>query len=225
MSKYWHRLVLSDDILLRVAYTTAKHHSKWFEYIHYIMDKYSGRPIWSAVCNINLTIKTVNRNLLGNYRVLWINELHNDVRAHITDKNKLRTYRQFKTHFSFEDYLMDIKNIKCRKLITKFRISDHHLQIEMGRRSVPKIPSEERFCKFCKFLVEDEFQFIMKCSKHVAFRNVLFSAMKSYFQNFEHLSDREKFLYILSFEDKMPLLKYISNTTTSSPAADLPDYV
>ena len=49
--------------------------------------------------------------------------------------------------------------------------------------------------------------------------------MKSYFQNFEHLSDREKFLYILSFEDKMPLLKYISNTTTSSPAAVLPDYV
>ena len=225
MLNYWHRLVLSDDILLRAAYTTAKHHSKWFEYIRYILDNYSERPVWSNICSINVCTKTVHRNLMERYQVSWINDLHNDVRTNSTDKNKLRTYRQFKTHFSFEEYLMDIKNINCRKLITKFRISDHNLQEEFGRRSVPKIPFHERFCNFCKSLVEDEFHYIMKCCKYVAHRNVLFSAMVSHSQNFEHLSDREKFLYILSSKDKMSLLKFITNTTEKSPAAVSSDYV
>ena len=46
--------------------------------------------------------------------------------------------------------------------------------------------------------------------------------MKSLNENFEHLNDREKFLYIMSLEDKKPLLRYISYT---SPAAILPNYV
>ena len=172
---------------------------------------------------INLTIKTVHRELKERYRGSWINDLHNDMRTQSADKNKLRTYRQFKTSFSFEDYLMDITNINCRKLITKFRISDHSLQIEIGRRSVPRIPLNERFCTFCKSSVEDEFHYIIKCDKYVQLRNVLFTTMKSHCKNFEYLSDRQKFMYIMSFEEKKPLLRYMS--TDSSTAAVLPDYV
>ena len=185
------------------------------------MENQSGQH---AVCNINLTTKIVQTNLKADYRVSWKNELHNDVRAHCTDKNKLRTYRQFKTGFSFEDYLTHIKNKNCRKLVTKLRISDHNLQIELGRRSVPKIPSDERFCNFCKN-VEDEFHYIIRCSKYVQYRNVLFTSMELHFQNFVHLSDREKFLFIMSFEDKIPLVRYISNTTKSPPAAAPPNYI
>ena len=39
------------------------------------------------------------------------------------------------------------KSIKSK--ITQLRISAHCLNIERGRYSKPKIPREERFCKFC----------------------------------------------------------------------------
>ena len=44
-------------------------------------------------------------------------------------KNKLRLYKEFKQSFSFEQYLVDIKGFHCRKIITKFRCSDHTLEI------------------------------------------------------------------------------------------------
>ena len=126
--------------------------------------------------------------------------------------NKLRMYREFKTKFGLENYLMDIKNINCRKLVTKLRISDHHLQIELGRRSKPRIPPDSRFCKFCVTSVEDEFHYLMKCPKYSSDREVLFSAMKVYYPIFDSLNEREKFLYILSSDDTLSLMKYIRNT-------------
>jgi hypothetical protein len=40
------------------------------------------------------------------------------------------------------------------------------LAIETGRYSKPKTPHNERFCKFCKDQVEDEFQVLLKCPKY-----------------------------------------------------------
>ena len=119
------------------------------------------------------------------YKVSWSNDLHNDTRSHGKGNNKLRTYRLFKRIFTFENYLLDIKNINCRKLVTKVRVSDHNLQIEVGGRAIPRIPPEERYYQFCKFSVEDEFHYIMKCPKHATDRNVLFSSMMLYSPGFD----------------------------------------
>ena len=43
---------------------------------------------------------------------------------------------------------------------TKFRISDHSLEIEKGRYN--KTPCEERLCKNCG-VIEDKAHFILKC--------------------------------------------------------------
>jgi hypothetical protein len=53
-------------------------------------------------------------------------------RRNNTGGNKLRTYRLFKPNFSFEPYLLYLSEEK-RKLLTKFRISAHKLEIEQGR--------------------------------------------------------------------------------------------
>jgi hypothetical protein len=50
-----------------------------------------------------------------------------------------------------------------RSLMTKIRVSAHSLAIETGRYSRPKIPASERFCKFCKNVMEDEKHFILNC--------------------------------------------------------------
>jgi hypothetical protein len=46
-----------------------------------------------------------------------------------------------------ENYLLFFSNFKMRQLFTKFRVSDHSLEIESGRYK--NITREERICKNC----------------------------------------------------------------------------
>jgi hypothetical protein len=55
------------------------------------------------------------------------------------------------------------KSIKSK--ITQLRISAHCLNIERGKYNKPKIPREERFCKFCTE-VETEEHFSISCHKY-----------------------------------------------------------
>ena len=71
-------------------------------------------------------------------------------------------YDKIKTSFSFENYL-DLSKFSQRKTITKFRCSDHTLEIEKGRHK--KIPRESRLCKLCDSAeVESEEHFLLKCN-------------------------------------------------------------
>ena len=42
-----------------------------------------------------------------------------------------------------DDYLVDITSLRHRVTYTKFRLSDHSLMIEEGRRKRPKVPRDE----------------------------------------------------------------------------------
>ena len=55
---------------------------------------------------------------------------------------------------------------------TKFRISDHSLEIEKGRYN--KTACEERLCKNCG-VIEDEAHFILKCKVNQNLRESLFN--------------------------------------------------
>ena len=106
---------------------------------------------------------------------------------------KLRTYFSFKEHFEFEQYLNIIKNFDKRRSVTNFRISAHRLKIERGRFSKPPIPVENRFCDHCLSEIEDEFHFLIKCSKYNSPRNNLFSVVQINCRNFCSLKDKVKF--------------------------------
>ena len=58
----------------------------------------------------------------------------------IDPDNKLRTYSLFKTDVGLEKFLIEVKNIKARQALTKFRLSNHTLNIERGRYTSPKPP-------------------------------------------------------------------------------------
>ena len=58
-----------------------------------------------------------------------------------------------------EKYLLS-KNFDFRKLICKFRISDHSLAVETGRYK--KVPREDRLCNTCN-IIDDEHHFLFDC--------------------------------------------------------------
>ena len=63
-------------------------------------------------------------------------------------------------------------NDKDRKIITRWRLSSHHLYIETGRYKNPPVVREERKCVICEE-VEDE--------EHVRFSNVVHTSTPEIF--------------------------------------------
>ena len=77
--------------------------------------------------------------------------------------NKLRTYREHTPNYTtMLNYLQVVSNFKHRKALSKLRVSDHKLNIEVGRHT--KLSLSERICTFCNVDIEDEKHFLLKCT-------------------------------------------------------------
>ena len=57
---------------------------------------------------------------------------------------KLRTYYTFKDPFTMEPYLLHICDFNLRRVLSRFRLSCHDLEIEKGQHW--GFPQEQRFC-------------------------------------------------------------------------------
>ena len=67
--------------------------------------------------------------------------------------------------------------------------------------TIPKTTVENRICKQCNCeAVEDEEHLLIKCNKYSFARNTFFSNINNNF--FKELSDRNKFIWLLSNEDR-----------------------
>jgi len=78
----------------------------------------------------------------------------------------LKYFNKYKTEFGIEQYLLNIKNDKLRKQLTRFRLSAHKLAIEAGR--CQNIDREQRLCTFCnQHQIETEFHFLLICPKYL----------------------------------------------------------
>lgn len=91
----------------------------------------------------------------------------------LTDSSKLYLYSKLKTEIKLENYLIKETNFKTRQLITKFRVSDHNLEVEIGRYK--NIPREQRTCKICTKDIDDEYHFFLNCSINSNLRINLFN--------------------------------------------------
>ena len=78
------------------------------------------------------------------------------------ETSKLYIYSKIKSELKLGNYLLFFSNFKMRQLFTKFRVSDHSLEIESGRNK--NITREERICKNCNLNeIGDEYHFFLKC--------------------------------------------------------------
>ena len=75
------------------------------------------------------------------------------------ESSKLFLYKNLEPSLERKFYL-SFNDFSIRSIFTKFRISDHSLEIEKCRYN--KTPCEERLCKNCG-VIEDEAHFISKC--------------------------------------------------------------
>ena len=121
----------------------------------------------------------------------WHNNLNN-----IRDNPILRVYSLYKYGFKMENHLSLVTNPKYRNAISKLRCNSHLLHIERGRHTKPKTPIEKRTCHLCNVL-EDEIHFITECMLYECERRFLYQKVNSYDYIFEHLSNQEKFIYLL----------------------------
>ena len=86
-----------------------------------------------------------------------------------------------------------------RKALTRLRISAHHLAIETGRYTHPKIPVENRICPLCPGNnIEDEYHFLLVCPCYAALRKSLIDNISENCINFNNLASPDKFMYLLS---------------------------
>ena len=91
----------------------------------------------------------------------------------------------------------------------KFRLSNHKLKIETGRHT--KTPIDERTCDLCDNKdIEDEQHFLIHCPFYNKERKNLFIIAKKYNADFNILTDKCKFKFIMENDNiSMPLAKYI----------------
>ena len=116
------------------------------------------------------------------------------------DQSKLHLYSQLKTEIKMEDYLILEKNAINRARLTKFRTSDHSLEIELGRYK--NIPREQRLCKFCQVL-DDESHFFLFCNNNRNPRTTLFASIMRVNPNFMQLETNEQLIYILNLQPEL----------------------
>ena len=111
------------------------------------------------------------------------------------ERNKLRTYRLFKTEPGLEDYT----RILCRKnrrLIVELRCGVLPLRIETERwkHKDLRLPAHLRFCQLCdRQAVEDEEHFLLDCPVYNSERDNLGHLLEGDGCAFCVLSDKEKF--------------------------------
>ena len=125
------------------------------------------KPFYKIKNKVKCSIKQIVEN---NYKKQIMLKLSN-----ITNESKLFLYKHIKTKFELESYLLKESSFKNRQILTKFRVTDHSLNIEIGRYK--NILRENRICTECKE-IEDEYHFFLYCNLNKQFRQVLFQKLQ-----------------------------------------------
>ena len=125
------------------------------------------------------------------------------------DSSKLRTYAIFKGEIGLERYLTETKKVSDRILITKFRLSNHRLMIEVGRHN--HINREMRFCPFCTNDIENECHFMFTCPTYTHLRVRYLLPITSNINNFQYFPHDRKMQMLLS-DIEHGTGKYIANS-------------
>ena len=172
-----------DASLARQALNSRSHgdasYSEWFTTVkcsmnHLGMASHLQNPKVLTPVKSKSLCKTNLKELLTKQ---WVTQV-SDERVGESGGNKLRFYKTFKLSFCREPYLDSILDFTLRKIITKFRYSDHCLEIEKGRHI--KLKPEERICKLCESDIETELHFIQDCPSYSDIRSHFFGNHSTY---------------------------------------------
>jgi hypothetical protein len=171
-----HLNSLPEEALAKQAFLISKdlHSKRITSFYGNIMDILKSYNCNTQITDLeSITIQTlsfIHDNIKQKYLTFWKHKLENS--------SKLKFYNTFKTEYQLEKYLSTIKNPTERKTLTKFRVSNHKLMIELGRYK--KIPREERLCEICQSgEVEDEYHFANSCKANSNQRDNFYTTLRN----------------------------------------------
>jgi hypothetical protein len=199
--RYFKYLLKSEDVLLSESLKVSKslkslNINSWYGSIESL----------TQYINIDVEkVKNMKIDLKQKYNFVWRSEIYD--RNNKQGGNKLRTYRLFKDNISLEKYLL-ILNEDERRVLPKFRVSAHNLEIDKGRYIGVK--TEDRICKLCNTGVEDETHFLLQCPVLENKRTQIINNIKNLNTNFNNLSNKSKLIWLMSSEDNF----IIKNTSS-----------
>ena len=124
--------------------------------------------------------------------------------------SKLRTYALLKTRIGMEEYLTEIRNTAIRKQLSKFRLSNHTLAIEVGRHQ--GVHPCQRYCNFCDEVVECEMHFLINCPTYDHLRAPLYEELTCINPTFPYLSNKEKFIFVMTNSINIHLASFITKS-------------
>ena len=142
----------------------------------------------------NITELTLEEQRAVTYEIF-----HNRWKGKIAESTKADTYVLFKPDMKFETYLYH-NNRKERVMMTKLRISDHKLMVEVGRHNRPLTPRQDRKCHMCRETVEDEIHFLTDCHLYGNRQQHWDTIYNKVPQILQH-SNTDRFIYIMTQED------------------------
>ena len=144
---------------------------------------------------------------------IYTRQIHDNIwKSKLDASVKGETYRSFKDQLHYEP-ILKVLDRKHRRVMMKFRMSDHKLMIEEGRHYRPKIPRENRLCKICNDEVEDEQHMLINC-KLYGQRNKWFTEIGEKIPNFNNLNYHQKFIFLMTQEDNQ-LIKETAKKNSS----------
>lgn len=126
-----------------------------------------------------------------------------------------------------------MRDVALRRTLTMYRLSEHSLAIEMGRRRQTWLPREDRLCSHCTLgVMETELHFLTECTKYQTIRDHYYTKIIKIFPQFNAYNPTQKLIYILGEETKCTnlaarfvlschLLRDNQNQTKNTPPSGL----
>ena len=182
--KYWVKLLHMDNNRLPKAtynmlYMMDQNGKiNWVTNVKNILYKYGFGYVFISqnIGNCDIFINSFKTRLMDCSVQEWSTGVNNN--------SKLNYYTIFKSMLEPEKYLSCIEIKKYKIALTRFRCSNHNLEIEIGRRQ--NINKQERLCKFCvkngKNCIEDEYHFVCVCNLYQEIRTKYINYVKNYTQ-------------------------------------------
>lgn len=194
--KYWLRLEKgSENLILNSAYKLAKSEQHEFcQSIQALLSQHGFGYVWH---NPTLTSKT--------FHVTFRNRLQDEFEQNWNSASKESSLtsllQSLKSDYTLSDYLLVVRDVQIRNILTKLRVSAHCLNICTGRYL--GIIRMDRKCHLCKSNeVEDASHFILRCEYFKKERDHFLSQLQMIQKNFISLSEINKLRLILNLSSQ-----------------------
>ena len=202
--KYWLHLNKNPfDNYRKYSYATQIHidgsaESTFSHHISCLLKYFGFTHVWDNKTTLSVPrlMHAVKKTMFSRYEQFFYAFIQGSfLKENCT--NKLRTYCTFKKTYNFENYLGVSVEKKIVSQYSRFRLSNHRLNIEVARYS--RTPVTQRTCNICSSSeIEDEFHFLCICSKYANLRNIFLEDIGKFIVDFDTLSLHERFVMLLS---------------------------